>query len=108
MITSLRDRSGEAASVQFGQGGTFAYYAGDTKVRTTVPIHLDRWYRSVVTADLDAKTYDWRLTDAAGKQVLRVRGIPFRDKATTQLSSICISSSTAADGMRFDDVSVSR
>jgi hypothetical protein len=108
VITSLRDRSGEAASVRFGQAGTFAYYAGGTKVRTNVPIRLDRWYRSVVTADLDAKTYDWRLTDANDKQVLRVRGIPFRESATTQVSSICISSSTAADGIRFDDVSVSR
>ena len=108
VITSLRDRSGEAASVRFGQAGTFAYYVGGTKVRTNVPIRLDRWYRSVVTADLDTKTYDWRLTDATGKQVLRVRKIPFRESSTEQVSSICISSSTAADGIRFDDVSVSR
>ena len=108
VITSVRDRSGEAASVRFGQAGTFAYYRGGTKVRTNVPIRLDRWYRSVVTVDLDDGTYDWRLTDAKGKQVLRVRDIPFREKSTTQVSSICISSSTAADGIRFDDVSVSR
>jgi hypothetical protein len=108
VITSVRDRSGEAASVRFGQAGTFAYYRGGTKIRTNVPIRLDRWYRSVVTVDLDAKTYDWRLADTNGKQVLRVRDIPFREKSTTQVSSICLSSSTAADGIRFDDVSVSR
>jgi hypothetical protein len=110
VIASLRDRSGEAVSVRFGQGGTFAYYSGAEKVRTTAPIRVGTWYRSVVTADLDGHTYDWRLTTDDGTVVVKVGGIPFREAAASQASEICVQTSAGAGnvGLRFDDVRVSR
>jgi hypothetical protein len=110
VITSIRDRSGEAASVRFGQGGTVAYYAGDTKVRTTIPFRLGTWYRSVVTVHPESRTYDWRLTTDDGRAVLAVTAIRFRESAATQVAQICVQTSAGAPdvGLRFDDVRVSR
>jgi hypothetical protein len=110
VITSLRDQSGESASVRYGQGGTFAYYAGATKVRSTVIIRPKTWYRSVVTIRPARGTYDWLLANEAGKVLLRVERVPFRDKAATAVSSVCFQTSDgkAGLGLRFDDVVVSR
>jgi hypothetical protein len=107
IITSVRDGGDEAASVRFGQGGTLAYYAGQTKVRTEIANRTDQWYRSTVTVDLEERTYAWRLEDADGGRVLAVDGIPFRDAAAGGVSELCVATSTQ-DGLRFDAVSVSR
>ncbi len=110
VITSLRDRSGESVSVRFGQGGTFAYYSGQVKVRSAVPVRLNTWYRSAVTVNLESRTYDWRLSGDDGSRIVAVKGIPFREVAATQVSEICVQTSVGATGagLRFDDVRVSR
>jgi hypothetical protein len=110
VITSLRDQSGESVSVRFGQGGTFAYYSGEVKVRSAVPIRLNSWYRSAVAVNLDSRRYDWRLSSDDGSRILEVKGIPFRESAATQVSEICVQTSVGATGagLRFDDVRVSR
>ena len=107
VITSLRDGGAEAASVRFGQGGTFVYYSGATRVRTTVPSRLDTWYRSTLTVHLDSRTYDWRLATDDGSELLKFDGVPFREPEASQVSEICVASSTGG-GVRFDDVRVSR
>jgi hypothetical protein len=107
VITSLRDGGAEAASVRFGQGGTFVYYSGATRVRTTVPTRLDAWYRSSLTVHLQSKTYDWRLAADDGTELLKVDGVPFREAEATQVSEICVATSTGG-GVRFDDVRLSR
>ncbi|HSL33500.1 MAG TPA: hypothetical protein VK871_07605 [Candidatus Limnocylindrales bacterium] len=108
VITSLRDRSGEAVSVRYGQGGTFAWYAGETKVRSTVPIRLDTWLRSTVTVHVASRTLDWRLTTDDGTLVVKASGVPFREATATQVSELCVQTSMGAGGgLRFDDVRVS-
>jgi len=110
VITSLRDQSGESVSVRFGQGGTFAYYSGQTKVRSSVPFGLNTWYRSAVTVNLESRTYDWRLSSDDGSRIFEVKAIPFRESAAIQISEICVQTSVGATGagLRFDDVRVSR
>jgi hypothetical protein len=110
VISSLRDRSGESASVRFGQGGTFAYYAGPTKVRATAAFRTKTWYRSVVTVRPGRGTYDWLVTTDGGDVVLRVERVPVRDAAATAVSSLCLQTSDgkAGLGLRFDDVVVTR
>jgi hypothetical protein len=109
VITSLRGPSGEAASVRFGQGGTFAYYSGATKVRTTVPNAVGVWLRSAVTLHPDKGTYDWRLGRDDGSLVIRARAIPFRLKAAKDVDEICLQTSDVAKkGLQFDDVRISR
>ncbi len=107
IITSIRSGSAESASVRFGQGGTFAYYAGATKVRTTAPNQLDRWLHSRVTVHVGNGTYDWRLTTPDGTVIVRERGIPFREPADGA-SSVCIGTSSGPGRpvVRFDDVRV--
>jgi hypothetical protein len=110
VIASVRDRSGESASVRFGQGGTFAYYAGPTKVRSTVAFRTKTWYRSVVTVRPSRGTYDWLVTSDDGRVLLRVERVPLRDAAATAVSSLCLQTSEgkAGLGLRFDDVVVTR
>jgi hypothetical protein len=110
VITSLRDRAGEAVSVRFGQGGTFAYYAGAEKVRTDVPIQAGTWYRSTVVADPAAGRYVWRLQDDAGTTLLRVEGVPFRSADVGQITQLCLqpAAESSDPSLRFDDVRVSR
>jgi hypothetical protein len=110
VITSLRDRGDEAVAVRFGQGGTFVYYAGETRVRTTAAFSAGTWYRSTVTVDLAGRTYDWRLTTDDGAVVVDVRAVPFREATAIQVSQVCVGSSAGVPGAatRFDDVRVSR
>ncbi len=110
VITSLRDQAGESVSVRFGQNGRFAYYSGQAKVRSAVPIALNTWYRSAVTVHLESQTYDWRLSRDDGSRVLEVKAIPFRESAANQVSEICVQTSVGATkaGLRFDDVRLSR
>ena len=107
VITSVRFGSSEAASVRFGQGGTFAYYAGAEKVRTTAPNRLERWLHSRVTVHLDTARYDWRLTTADGTRIVDARDIPFRESADGA-SSVCVGTSAGAGRpvVRFDGVRV--
>jgi hypothetical protein len=110
VITSLRDQSGEAVSVRFGQTGRFAYYSGQAKVRSAAPIALGTWYRSAVTVHLESQTYDWRLSRDDGSRTLEVKAIPFRESAANEVSEICVQTSVGATkaGLRFDDVRISR
>jgi hypothetical protein len=107
IITSVRSGSSETASVRFGQGGTFAYYAGATKVRTSAPNRLERWLRSRVTVHLGTATYDWRLTTTDGTVIVSERGIPFREPVDGA-SSVCVGTSAGPGRpvVRFDDVRV--
>jgi hypothetical protein len=110
VITSLRDQAGESASVRFGQGGTFAYYSGQAKIRSAVQFALKAWYRSTVTVHPESQTYDWRLSRDDGSRILEVKGIPFRDRAANQVSEVCVQTSVGATKatIRFDDVRISR
>jgi hypothetical protein len=110
-ITSLRQHGNEAALVRFGSGGTFAYYAGATKVRTTVPWKIGTWYRSTVRLDLTRGTYDWQLAiDGSSAPLVRAKGIPFRDRAAAAVDSICVQTSAgrANLGLSVDRVVVTR
>ena len=110
-ITSVRLHGTEAALVRFGSGGTFAYYAGATKVRTAVPWSVGTWYRSTVRIDLGRKTYDWQLgREGASASLVNVRGIAFRDPAATAVDSVCVqtSSGRAGLGLDIDRVTVTR
>jgi hypothetical protein len=107
IITSVRSGASETASVRFGQGGTFAYYAGATKVRTAAPIRLGQWLRSRVTVHPATATYDWRLSTDDGTVIVDEQDIPYREPADG-VSSVCIGTSSGASRpvVRFDDVRV--
>jgi hypothetical protein len=105
-ITSLRLHGSETALVRFGSGGTFAYYAGATKVRTAVAWKTGTWYRSVVRVDLARGTYDWQLgVDGSSTVLVRVKGIAFRDPGATAVDSICVQTS---EGRADLDLAVDR
>jgi hypothetical protein len=105
-ITSLRLQGDETALVRCGSGGTFAFYAGATLVRTAVAWKTGTWYRSVVRVDLARGTYDWQLgVDGSSAALVRVKGIAFRDPGATAVDSICVQTS---DGRADLDLAVDR
>ncbi len=110
LITSLRDSGEEAASVRAGQGGTFAWYDGEVKIRTGPVVQPGAWYRSSVAADIGARTYSWRLRADDGTVLLEVSGLAFRDPLSGPVSEICLGTSSegAGRGIEFDDVRLSR
>ena len=110
IITTLRDGGEEAATVRAGQGGTFVWYDGETRIRSEVAIEAGRWYRSSVGLDIGARRYSWRLTDDAGNVVIDARNLALRDPLSGPVSEVCVgtSSEAAGRGVEFDDVRVSR
>jgi hypothetical protein len=110
IITSVRDASGESASVRFGQGGTFAYFSGKTKVRSAVAYRTGVWYRSIVSESPATGTYSWTVEADDRKVLFQADGIRFRDPEATSASSVCLQTSEgkAGLGMLFDDVIVGR
>ena len=95
----------QAASVRFGQGGTFAYVKGANKIRTTVPWRPGAWYRSIVVVHLKTRTYDWRVLNAAGRGLLDVKGIPWRDVTTTPMDRVCMRAPGGAGVvLEWDDI----
>ena len=67
-------------------------------------VRVEVFDRSIVIADPERHTYDWQLRNAAGKALFTVRDVPFRETGVDQLSEICVGSSTASAGLRFDSV----
>lgn len=110
LITSLRDGGEEVASVRAGANGMFAWYDGATKVRSAIPARPGAWYRSSVGVDIAARRYSWRLVDDAGRTVVEVSGLTFRDPLAGPVSEVCVgtSSDAAGRGVEFDDVRLSR
>jgi hypothetical protein len=110
VITEVRGSDVESASVRFGRSGFFAYFRGATKIITLIPIRAGAWYHSVVVVHIAAKTYDWSLSNARGKLVLRVRGIAWRHRSPAPLDKVCVRTPTGGRGvvLDWDDVSVIR
>ena len=110
IITTLRDGGEEAASVRAGQGGTFVWYDGETRIRSDVAIQPGRWYRSSVGLDIGARRYSWRLADDAGDVLLEASNLALRDQLAGPVSEVCVGTSSEAPGrgVEFDDVRLSR
>lgn len=110
VLTEVRGGSVEAASIRVGQVGTFAYYNGAAKVKTTVRLRPGDWYRSVVVVHLANQTYDWRLYDSRGRGLIAVRGIRWRTPLRAPLDDVCLRTPAAPAGVEidWDDVKVIR
>lgn len=102
-LVSLRFHGNEAALGRFGIGGTFAYYAGATKIRTTAAWKPGTWYRSIAKVDLDRRTWSWSVfVDGSSAPLVRVDSIPFREPTATSVGSICIQTSSGKAGLTLD------
>jgi hypothetical protein len=112
VITEVRAPGAVTASVRFGRSSkpgvvrrrpaTFSYYRGSTEVRTAVRYRPGAWYRSVVVVHLATRTYDWRVLDATGRQLLVVKGVPWRDAGKVAPDRVCLKTPTGGPGMVLD------
>jgi hypothetical protein len=90
-VTSIRHGSQESAVVRLSDRGTFSYFSGPDHVRSETAYATGTWYRSTVTVDLAARTYDWevaRLSD--GAIVFRVADASWRSSTTEPATSVCL------------------
>jgi hypothetical protein len=110
VLTEVRGGSVTSASIRVGRVGTFAYYRGPTKIKTTVRFRAGAWYRSIVVVHVAGRTYDWRLLDAAGRQLIVVKGIAWRDPGKVAPDQVCLRTPTGGKGIAldWDDVRVIR
>jgi hypothetical protein len=90
-------------TTRFGQGGTFAYYAGQTKVRTLAVWQPGTWYRSTVVVDLAKRTWEWTLTkEGSSRIIIRAVSIPFRETAAKSIGSVCVQTAAGRAGLALD------
>ncbi len=113
VITEVRGAGIQAASVRFGKNGYFAYFRGQLKARTLVPVRAGVWYRSIVVVHVASRTYDWRLTTASGRGVLTRLAIPWRDASSRErppLDRTCLQTPTGGRRIALDwnDIKVIR
>jgi hypothetical protein len=110
VLTEVRGEGVEAATVRFGQNGMFAYFSGQTKIRTLVPVRAGVWYRSTVVVHLNTHTYDWTLLKMGRRQLIAVRNVPWRDATSLPMDKVCLRTPTGGPGivLNWDDISVIR
>lgn len=108
VLTEVRGEGVEAATVRFGQNGMFAYFSGQTKIRTLVPARPAVWYRSVVVVHLKTHTYDWSLYNQVRRRLIAVRNVPWRDATNLPMDKVCLRTATGGPRIRlyWDDISV--
>ncbi len=109
-ITTLRAPLGEAASVRFGEPGTFRYFDGGARITSGVAFQPGLWYRSILTLDFVSQSYDWQIGVLGSDQpLLAVSDLPLRVEADV-VDEVCVQSSNQLPGggvqMLVDDVSV--
>ncbi len=102
VLTEIRGGPAEAASIRVGRVGRFAYYNGATKVTTAVRFRPGAWYRSIVVVHLGSRTYDWRLLDAAGRPLIALRAIHWRDPVRSPVDAVCLRTPTGGPGVEID------
>ncbi|MEA2537109.1 MAG: hypothetical protein QOF11_1343 [Chloroflexota bacterium] len=110
VLTEVRGEGVEAATVRFGRNGTFAYFRGQTKIRTLVAVRPRVWYRSIVVVHLTSRTFDWTLLNGTGRRLIAVQNIPWRDTTTLPMDKVCLRTPTGGPGigLNWDDISVIR
>jgi hypothetical protein len=103
VLISLRFHGDEVLTTRFGQGGTFAYYAGQTKVRTLAVWEPGVWYRSSVVVDLAKRTWEWTLRkEGSARTIIRAVSIPFRESVAKSVGSVCVQTAAGRAGLGLD------
>jgi hypothetical protein len=107
---AVRGAAGDAVSLRFGLGGTFSYYDGSVKVRSTVAFTVGAWYR--VTATIHPARHNAAITvaNAANRMVLKLRSVAWRSASAGTPEKVCFETASGSPnlGVSFDDVVVSQ
>jgi hypothetical protein len=108
-VGSVRGPGGEAASVRVTRHQLLAYYDGARKVTTSIAVRTGLWYRSTIVIRPDGHTYDWTVTNPAGKAIARLKGIHWRQATIPAVDTICVQSPEGRGGsILLDDTEVLR
>jgi hypothetical protein len=102
VLVSVRGSGGEAGSVRVTTRGVFGWYAGPTKVRSTIPFRGHAWYRVRVTFDQARRTYDLRVWNAANRPVAGRTGLRWRTPDVKVVDSVCVETAAGAPAQVVD------
>jgi hypothetical protein len=103
-IAMLRGAGTEILSVKFGQRDTFVYQSAGQRVNSGVPFARGVWYRSLLTVDLAAGTYDWQVRRPDGRLVINLANVRLAP-SQAPVETVCVQVPTAAGtALYFDDV----
>lgn len=108
---ALRGSGGDVASIRFGQGGTFSYYDGPTKIRSDIAYVPGRWYRLRATVDLGQRTAKVEIVDESTRTtILSAADLGWRIPDVEKAGTACVQApgGPGAPSLSFDDVSVSQ
>jgi len=107
-LASVRANGVELVTVRFGRGGTFAYYSGGDRVKSTTRYTPRTWYRLIVTMNLRAQTFAFEVRNDSGRTVLKRAGLRWRNLPDSNPDRLCLGTGSGRVGetLRFDDVRV--
>jgi hypothetical protein len=105
---SVRGAGGEIAGLRVAADGTFAYFDGTKRIRTTRHLDDASWYAARITVDVAKKRVAIRLTDAAGRSLVAVSGLHWRIPTAVEPRDVCIRATGAASTIDLDTLQVSR
>jgi hypothetical protein len=89
-MLSLRGSGGETASIRMTDRSEFAWFDGETKVRSTALAKVGVWYRISVTVDETAHTYALTIATDGGKALIERASVDWRHDVTPPVQDICL------------------
>jgi hypothetical protein len=110
ILLMARGGGEELGSIRVGQSGFVRVSRASAREDTKVRIVPGRWYRVALDMDVARRTFDVRLLDAAGKELLVRNRQPWRGAGALVVETLCVASSSGAPGLgiTFDSVRVTR
>jgi len=110
ILLMARGSGEELGSIRVDQGGFVRVSKANNRERTKVRVVPGRWYRVELDLDVAERTFNARVLDAAGKELLERTRQPWRAVGALVVEGLCVASSSGARGlgMTFDSVRVTR
>ena len=96
------DQAELAIVAGFGGSGQFHYWNGGF-VDTDVSYEADTWYRVEIAFDTAADTYDFRVFDTSGVEIVRVEEIDFGNAVSDGVDQVKLRTSVTYSGKAYAD-----
>jgi hypothetical protein len=99
---------GEVAGLRIADDGEFSYFDGAVRQRPGTHLADGRWYRARLDIDVNGKSADLLLANAAGKTIIKKTGLDWRTNEPGQPRKVCFQVSGTPATLDVDRVTVSR
>ncbi len=104
----VRGAGGEVMGLRIAEDGEFSYFDGAVRQRPGTHLADGRWYRARLDIDVNGKSADLLLANAAGKTIIKKTGLDWRTNEPGQPRKVCFQVSGTPAILDVDHVTVSR